>query len=956
MPRSYFRWWAVPLLAVGVVIATTALLNFSSRRRLRRGSQARIVADAKAILAGVKRMAATNDAGPRLCVYLNTYDAAVSVPRRHLGLAARELPSLFDCYALACLSEDVTATLKADVWNCVCAIVEESLRLYLGDNPLMVDASAAAASLALCEVLQERYHIFHFLPHSQRVALRLHRLSRCLFAEAVHKNASERSTWRSLVVFAQLLQQSCTLTERLLLGVLVLASATHIPRLLLVPTMQLSTPSKVAYAAHMLSGVAESADGAGTSCCAVARRVLASVPSRLLAGAAVGTLFSHLFAAAQDAASDGLLRRLRASVKTDTLLALARFDFVADATWHVPHRVFAALSDTTNFSLADVDRLCSAFTDGARRCRTVCAAPLPCAVGWATRQGLDLLSRQWTRACLMRSFIGAYAAAAAAAPPASQEKRNVGDHNTGCHESVSQWAHGLESAVRCDVCHFGLQVLLLAAAAEEAPPATTASAQELVAVHTRWPLFPAASFCATQRALRALCRRGNAVLVDKYTAVQALSSSFSGQLDARPFAEDDGVGDGASAPSFSTLLGLRRSSGEDWRSVDWPFQPSPSLRGSGAMWTVPSVHEEVVKKVLVGLDGLPVMTALAARQRQCTALVSDDDDALEVAFSVTKAVHGGDMFAMPPARAFSSGSAFEFDVDVARLRYHDYDAYAQSVAAVLYVQKTHCPLLDHGAPSPFRATPPWRITFDRVSFRYPGSDVDVLHEVSFDVAAGGFLGIVGFSGAGKSTLLLLLSRVYAPTAGHIYINGCSVDCLPPRALRRRLGVTWQGDGHTRFIDGLSVERNVAYGALQRASAATVAQALAAACIDDVVVQRPHGTRAVLQSDEWSGGELDRLALAQALMVAPDEAGAYLFDECTSGLDAVTESRVFENAQLVRGYVTQIMVSHRLSSVQHANEILVLAHGRIVERGTWTDLLALGKESLFYALYAAQTVG
>ena len=282
---------------------------------------------------------------------------------------------------------------------------------------------------------------------------------------------------------------------------------------------------------------------------------------------------------------------------------------------------------------------------------------------------------------------------------------------------------------------------------------------------------------------------------------------------------------------------------------------------------------------------------------------------------------------------------------MARLRYHDYDAYAQSVAAVLYVQKTHCPLLDHGAPSPFRATPPWRITFDRVSFRYPGSDVDVLHEVSFDVAAGGFLGIVGFSGAGKSTLLLLLSRVYAPTAGHIYINGCSVDCLPPRALRRRLGVTWQGDGHTRFIDGLSVERNVAYGALQRASAATVAQALAAACIDDVVVQRPHGTRAVLQSDEWSGG-----------MVAPDEAGAYLFDECTSGLDAVTESRVFENAQLVRGYVTQIMVSHRLSSVQHANEILVLAHGCIVERGTWTDLLALGKESLFYALYAAQTVG
>ncbi|KPA84464.1 ABC transporter family-like protein [Leptomonas pyrrhocoris] len=964
------KWLVVSVLGLALLSAAAALQNRASTARLRHYANVRIVAEAESIIAGVTRMTTDDDGEPCVYVYLNTVQQNLRVARRRLRTTTHLLPSLFDCYATACLSAHVRDALKADVWNCLGAILEESLCSYVAADALSSDSSAAAASLAMCTLLQKRYNVTHFLSCGMQASVQLHTLDSRVIAAAQRKNQSEGSTLRSVIAFAQLLRGSCSASEPLLLCALALVRMTHISRLLVSATPFMA-PSNVMYATSVLSAVSKGVDGAFISWKSASCRVLASMPGRLLAGATVGALFSHLFAAAHDAASDELVRHLRATITTDTILALARFDFVADAAWDVPHRVYSALSDATNFSLADVDRLFHVFAEYTARCRTTLRAPLSCLTGWMTRQAVCFVERQWQRAIFMRSFVDAYTAAM----PLSSHCASHGPHQCLCgRPTQTETLHPVRrssSAPQPSVCHHGLQLLLLAGAGGTSARSMVAVRASL-AMHTRWPLFPAASARATERALKALSESGSAALQAKYTAALALSPHGARPPNSPFIAETSATHVSSPSPlfpAFPSALGLLRSRGEERHQWQRPqLSLSSAARGARDLWAAPSIGDEVVDKVFVGLEGLPLMIALAMRRghqaapsssRPSRAEEDDDGSALEAAFEVTRTVECGDVFAMPPARPFSSASAFQFDVEVAQLRYREYGAYVQSVAAIRYVQHIHTPLLDHCWLPQHRAAPSWRVTFDRVCFRYPGSDTDVLRDVSFDVASGGFLGIVGCSGAGKSTLLLLISRVFAPTTGQIYINGWPIDRLPPRALRRRLGVAWQGDGHTAFLDGLSVESNVAYGALHRASGATIAQALSVACVDDVVAARPHGTHEVLQSSEWSGGELERLSLARALMVTPEEAGAYLFDECASGLDAVTEAHVFSNRLRAHRdgghsrHTTQIMVSHRLSSVQGADEILVLALGRVVQRGTWSELLASPKGSLFRALYDGQ---
>lgn len=957
MSHAHFKWYAVPLAVAAAVAGLTALQHRSSQQRLRLTADHRIAERTEAVIAGLVRMARAGDNGPYRLLRLNTMGGAeLQVPRRRLHSALGILDALFECYALACVSDSVVDAVRADVWNCLCLVVEEALEIYCSADALSVDTPVAATALAMADLLSSRYNILRFLSPAASTQLTVGAVSPVVVAAAARKNALRGSAVRSVMVFARLLRGSSSYVELLLLSALVAVSAVQLPRLVLTAGA-LATPPRVLYETSVRDALLLGSDTARISLTAVCCRVLRSLPGRMLAAATAGALFSHLFAAVQDAASDGLLRSLRAAVKTDTVLALSRFDYVADAAWHVPQRVFGALGVVTNFSLGDVDRLFSLAAGYAHRCRVVAQAPLPSAAGWATRQVIHWLQREWSRACLLRACadrcVNSAAATASSSPAPSPGLSKPPRH--GC----------ATAAAHHTTAHYGLLSLLLAAV--EAPLPLSATAHETLAVHTRWPLYPPASLRASRQALEALVERGAAVLKVKLAAVQALAED----------AAEGGPAPPPPHPSFPALLWLLRCHAAPWQ----PPLASPTLPHARAdTWAAASTREVLLDKVIVGMEGVPLMAALAAHgvvQPVVVGLPSQpppmgiekeevpgrerEAAAVELAFQVARTVEGCDVFPMPPSCSFAPPSAFEFDVEVARLRYYDHDTYAQSTAAVLYVQESHEPLIDRcSAPLqntllPVLSAPSWRVTFEHVSFRYPGTSVDVLRDVSFDVAPGGFLGIVGYSGAGKSTLLLLLSRVYAPTEGHISVDGVPIDCIPPRALRRRLGVTWQGDGNARFLEGLGVERNIAYGALHRASDATVAQALEAACVSEAVAARPRGKHNGLQSHEWSGGELERLSVARALMVPPTEAGAYVFDECASGLDSVTEARVFAQALRAHHHVTQIMVSHRLSSVQDASEILVLAHGRVVERGTWAELLAQDRNSLFRTLYDAQMI-
>jgi ATP-binding cassette subfamily B protein len=236
------------------------------------------------------------------------------------------------------------------------------------------------------------------------------------------------------------------------------------------------------------------------------------------------------------------------------------------------------------------------------------------------------------------------------------------------------------------------------------------------------------------------------------------------------------------------------------------------------------------------------------------------------------------------------------------------------------------------------------IVFDHVSFRYDERR-PILEDVSFRVPPGGTVAIVGSSGAGKSTISRLLFRFYDVDQGRILIDGQDVHDVTQESLRRAIGVVPQDT--VLFND--SIRYNIAYG---RPGAGTeaVEEAARLAHIHDFVAKLPDGYRTQVgeRGLKLSGGEKQRVAIARVVLKAPS---ILVFDEATSALDTKTEREIQKNLEEVSHDRTTLMIAHRLSTVIHADEILVLEQGRIVERGAHAALLAKG--GLYAQMWARQ---
>ena len=236
------------------------------------------------------------------------------------------------------------------------------------------------------------------------------------------------------------------------------------------------------------------------------------------------------------------------------------------------------------------------------------------------------------------------------------------------------------------------------------------------------------------------------------------------------------------------------------------------------------------------------------------------------------------------------------------------------------------------------------IVFDRVSFRYDERR-PILEDVSFRVPPGGTVAIVGSSGAGKSTISRLLFRFYDVDEGRILIDGQDVRGVTQDSLRRAIGVVPQDT--VLFND--SIRYNIAYG---RPGAGTeeIEEAARLAHIHDFVAKLPDGykTQVGERGLKLSGGEKQRVAIARVVLKAPR---ILVFDEATSALDTKTEREIQKNLEEVSQDRTTLMIAHRLSTVIHADEILVLEQGRIVERGGHAALLA--KDGHYAAMWARQ---
>jgi len=237
-----------------------------------------------------------------------------------------------------------------------------------------------------------------------------------------------------------------------------------------------------------------------------------------------------------------------------------------------------------------------------------------------------------------------------------------------------------------------------------------------------------------------------------------------------------------------------------------------------------------------------------------------------------------------------------------------------------------------------------RIEYRGVSFEYEAGEA-VLRDVDLEVRRGHIVAIVGPSGAGKTTLVDLLPRFYEPTRGEILIDGVPITRYTRPSLRRLMGIVSQ---ETVLLND-TVLANVAYGRADF-SLEQVRAAARAANADEFILRLPEGYSTVLgeRGTRLSGGQRQRIAIARALLRDPP---ILILDEATSALDTESERLVQEAIDRLMAHRTVLVIAHRLATVQHADAILVLAEGRIVERGSHDDLLAA--DGLYRRLYNLQ---
>jgi ABC-type multidrug transport system fused ATPase/permease subunit len=224
-----------------------------------------------------------------------------------------------------------------------------------------------------------------------------------------------------------------------------------------------------------------------------------------------------------------------------------------------------------------------------------------------------------------------------------------------------------------------------------------------------------------------------------------------------------------------------------------------------------------------------------------------------------------------------------------------------------------------------------RVRFEKVSFGYEERS-PVLHEVDLEALPGEVVALLGATGSGKSTITLLLPRFYDVTAGRITIDGYDIRDVTVHSLRRQIGIVLQDT----FLFSATIRDNIAYG-MEDAPFEKVVEAAKLAGAHDFITSFPDGY------DIWvgergvtlSGGQKQRIAIARTLLLNPR---ILILDDSTSSVDTQTEHQIQQALQHLMEGRTTFVIAHRLRTIQHADQIIVLDNGRIVERGTHADLL------------------
>ncbi len=240
------------------------------------------------------------------------------------------------------------------------------------------------------------------------------------------------------------------------------------------------------------------------------------------------------------------------------------------------------------------------------------------------------------------------------------------------------------------------------------------------------------------------------------------------------------------------------------------------------------------------------------------------------------------------------------------------------------------------------------IEVNHLSFVYPDSGVQALRDVSFSIAAGQTLGIIGTTGSGKSTLANLLMRMYDASAGEILVDGRPIQQYSLASLRSQIGVVPQDV----FLFSDTIANNIAFG-LDQPNLDRITQAAKDADVYQNILDFPKGFDTLLgeRGITLSGGQKQRVSIARAIVKEPK---ILILDDCLSAVDTKTENAILNSLQKIMKNRTSIIISHRVSSAKLADQIIVLDEGRIVERGDHGSLME--QKGVYATLFEKQTQG
>ena len=240
------------------------------------------------------------------------------------------------------------------------------------------------------------------------------------------------------------------------------------------------------------------------------------------------------------------------------------------------------------------------------------------------------------------------------------------------------------------------------------------------------------------------------------------------------------------------------------------------------------------------------------------------------------------------------------------------------------------------------------VVFDNIEFAYDGSDKAALHNITFTVRPGQVVALMGATGSGKSSLVGLLPRFYEYTSGRITVDGVELKEYGRHYLRRHIGIVEQEP----FLFSRTVRDNITYGVGRHVPDEEVFAAARAAAIHDVILTKlPDGYNTLVgeRGITLSGGQKQRVAIARTLLKDPR---ILILDDSTSSVDTETEAEIREALRQLMAGRTTFVIAHRIQSVMDADLILVLEHGRIVQRGKHEELVK--QDGIYRRIYLAQT--